>query len=260
MAQSKRTPSEIEMHKQAAAAPYPKYDMAGPAPAASSTVADQQHFLLLAHQPRAEPFVPVKNHLGEGPHYESPTSILRWVDIICKKFHTAHIEDGPKSHNVVQFEDPISVTVDIEGTDDEYIVGAKRGFAIINKKTGDFKYIKKFWSDLAKEERAARCPLVSNGQTGSPDDKTMYFTDSPTRGIFAYDFDPETGSMSNKRFFWKLTDEAGSILDGLTVDSEGYLWIAIHEGSRVIRVSPDGQEEPDHHEGMEDNLPRLWRA
>jgi len=39
--------------------------------------------------------------------------------------------------------------------DDDYIVGAKRGFAIVNKKTGDFKYIKKFWSDLAKEERFA---------------------------------------------------------------------------------------------------------
>ena len=70
----------------------------------------------------------------------------------------------------------------------------------------------------------------------------MYFTDSSTRGIFAYDFDPEAGSMSNKRVFWKLNDETGSVPDGLTVDAEGYLWIAIHEGSRVIRVSPEGQE------------------
>lgn len=233
-----------------------------------------------------QPFVPVKNHLGEGPHYEQSTGVLRWVDIIRKEIHTVNVVEGFKSHKVVQFEDPIGVTADIEGTDDEYIVGAKRGFAIVNKKTSDFKYIKKFWGDLAKEERMRANDgavdsrgrfwvgtmndfhmgkpqpegvlfrldpdltlheilhgvSIPNGIGWSPDDKTMYFTDSPTRSIFAYDFDPETGSMSNKRVLWKLTDETGSVPDGLTVDAEGYLWIAIHEGSRVIRVSPEGKE------------------
>ena len=49
------------------------------------------------------------------------------------------------------------MTADIEGTDDEYIVGAKAGFAILNKKTGDLKYIRKFWDDPAKEERFEIC-------------------------------------------------------------------------------------------------------
>ena len=49
----------------------------------------------------------MKNHLGEGPHYESSTGVLRWVDIIRKEIHTVNVEEGPKSHKVVQFEDPI---------------------------------------------------------------------------------------------------------------------------------------------------------
>lgn len=49
----------------------------------------------------------MKNHLGEGPHYEFSTGVLRWVDIIRKEIHTVTIEEGPKSHKVVEFEDPI---------------------------------------------------------------------------------------------------------------------------------------------------------
>ena len=46
-----------------------------------------------------------------------------------------------------------SVTADIEGTDDEYIVGAKAGYAIVNKQTGELRYIKKYWDDQEKEDR-----------------------------------------------------------------------------------------------------------
>lgn len=233
-----------------------------------------------------EPYVPVKNHLGEGPHYEPSTGILRWVDIIRNQIHTVDTKVGPSSHKVLQLDVPVGVTADIEGTDDEYIVGAKAGYAIVNKKTGELRYIKKFWDDQEKEERmrandgavdskgrfwmgtmndfhVGECNpegvlfrldadlslhrviegvTIPNGIGWSPDDKTMYFTDSPTQGIDAYDFDAETGTMSNKRQFWKISDGTGSVPDGLTVDAEGYLWVAIHEGSRVIRVSPEGKE------------------
>ncbi|KAF8471689.1 regucalcin like protein [Kalaharituber pfeilii] len=231
-----------------------------------------------------EPFVPVKNHLGEGPHYEASTGVLRWVDIISKEIHTVNVKEGPPSHKVLKLVDSVGFTADIVGREDEYIVGAKAGFAIVNKKTGSFRYIKKFWNDLEKEARAndgavdskgrlwmgtmndfhvgepqpegilfrldpdltlhemVRGVSIPNGIGWSLDDRLMYFIDSPSRSVFVYDFDSETGAISNKRVFWKLTDETGPFPDGLTVDSEGYLWIAIYEGSRVIRVSPTGEE------------------
>ncbi|KAL7266899.1 rRNA-processing protein cgr1 [Rhizina undulata] len=65
---------------------------------------------------------------------------------------------------------------------------------------------------------------------------------SPTRSVFVYDYDSETGTITNKRTFFTLTDEDEAVPDGCTVDTDGHLWIAIHEGSCVIRVSPDGRE------------------
>jgi sugar lactone lactonase YvrE len=80
----------------------------------------------------------------------------------------------------------------------------------------------------------------SNGLGWSPDNRTMYYTDSPTHTIFAYDFEPETGALHNERIFIK--DEDG-LPDGLTVDAEGYVWSAKWDGWRVVRYAPDGSIE-----------------
>jgi len=82
--------------------------------------------------------------------------------------------------------------------------------------------------------------------TGTADDKTMYFTDSPNVCVHAYDFDAETGAMTNQRVFFDIKKYYGDkyhgeVPDGCTIDSEDHLWIAIHEGSVVLRVSPEGK-------------------
>lgn len=81
---------------------------------------------------------------------------------------------------------------------------------------------------------------VSNGIGWSPDNKTMYFTDSMRQVILAYDFDPATGNISHRRPFVQVTEE-GVVPDGLTVDSEGYVWSAQWGGWKVVRYDPDGQ-------------------
>ena len=82
---------------------------------------------------------------------------------------------------------------------------------------------------------------VANGLGWSPDNTRMYFTDTPRRTIYVYDFDLLTGSIANRRPF--ITLEAGDgTPDGLTVDEEGCIWVAVWDAWRVSRYSPDGRE------------------
>jgi len=93
---------------------------------------------------------------------------------------------------------------------------------------------------LSEQGKIADIP-VSWERPGSPDDKTMYFTDSPSRGIYAYDYDSPTGTISNRRIFYQLDADEPGVLDGCTIDTEGNLWAAVHEGSRVVKLSPQGE-------------------
>ena len=81
---------------------------------------------------------------------------------------------------------------------------------------------------------------IPNGIGWSADDKTMFFTDSPTKSIFAFDFDVQAGTISNQRGFFHLEDDEG-VPDGFTIDSTGHFWVALCGGWRVIRVSPQGK-------------------
>lgn len=82
---------------------------------------------------------------------------------------------------------------------------------------------------------------ISNGLGWSPDNRTFYLTDSPLQKIFAYEFDLATGTLSNRRLLIDLTQES-YFPDGLTVDADGCLWVAMWDGWCVTRFDPTGQE------------------
>ncbi len=85
---------------------------------------------------------------------------------------------------------------------------------------------------------------ISNGIGWSPDDKMIYFVDSWRNTIYAYDFDLETGEISNRRPFVEMYQKDGyPVPDGLTVDSEGYVWCAIFGGFRIVRYDPSGKAD-----------------
>lgn len=83
---------------------------------------------------------------------------------------------------------------------------------------------------------------VGNGLAFSPDDRTMYVSDSwlEVSTIWAFDHDPATGAITNQRVFRTLDPEFGRP-DGATVDSEGFYWIAAVGGGRLLRLRPDGE-------------------
>ncbi|CAF9929859.1 hypothetical protein IMSHALPRED_008015 [Imshaugia aleurites] len=225
--------------------------------------------------------------LGEAPYYESSRHTLRFVDIVKEKLHIVDLEKGPSSLESFDLGTPVSTTADIEGSDGEIIVGAKRGYAIMNRKTKKLEYIKKVWEERdgpGKDERMrfndgvvdhegrywagtmndpkVKAPpknegtvfrldadmtlhrmienvSIPNGICFSLDEKIMYFIDSPTSNVFQFKYDRKTGDISDREVFYHV--EGDAVPDGMTMDVNGCLWIAICGGGKVIKVSPDAK-------------------
>jgi sugar lactone lactonase YvrE len=81
---------------------------------------------------------------------------------------------------------------------------------------------------------------ISNGLDWSLDGRTMFYVDSATAGIDAFDFDAESGTISRRRRLIAIERGAG-LPDGLTVDEDGCLWVALWEGGEVRRYDTAGQ-------------------
>lgn len=82
--------------------------------------------------------------------------------------------------------------------------------------------------------------IVGNGLGWSPDNSTMYFTDSGYGAIYAFDFDAAMGELSGRRVFAEVPAETG-MPDGLAVDADGFVWSAHWGGWRVTRYDPEGR-------------------
>jgi sugar lactone lactonase YvrE len=80
---------------------------------------------------------------------------------------------------------------------------------------------------------------ISNGIDWSPDGRTMYYVDSLTQCLDRFDFDPASGAIANRRTLARIAPADGSP-DGLTVDMEGAIWLALWGGSSLRRYLPDG--------------------
>lgn len=79
----------------------------------------------------------------------------------------------------------------------------------------------------------------SNSPCWSPDGGTLYFSDSWINTTYAYDYDPDTGSVSNRRPFVNTID-LGGVPDGATVDAQGLFWVAVFRAGKIVAYRPDG--------------------
>jgi sugar lactone lactonase YvrE len=102
--------------------------------------------------------------------------------------------------------------------------------------------------DAGRLDKMAGDITVSNGLAWSPDARTMYWADTQAHRVDAFDFDVGDGSLSRRRIFLQFPLKApaqdlagyGGRPDGAAVDVEGGYWVAMFEGARVLRFTPDG--------------------
>lgn len=81
---------------------------------------------------------------------------------------------------------------------------------------------------------------IPNGLGWNDKDDTFFWTDSPTKTIFAFDYNADTGEISNRRPFFVLDNEE-AVPDGFAMDVDGCIWSALHGAGKVIRISPEGK-------------------
>ena len=81
----------------------------------------------------------------------------------------------------------------------------------------------------------------ANGLAWSPDGHVMYFTDSHTNLVWAFDYNAETGTLENRRVFLDLSEQ-GHIVDGATVDATGNYWLTVPFKGKVLAFDPSGKQ------------------
>jgi sugar lactone lactonase YvrE len=82
---------------------------------------------------------------------------------------------------------------------------------------------------------------LSNGLGWSPDGRQMYLIDSQPGTVWRYDYDLDTGAMSDPEVLLQVSRQGGVMPDGLTVDDDGCLWVALWGAGECHRYSPDGR-------------------
>lgn len=79
---------------------------------------------------------------------------------------------------------------------------------------------------------------LGNGLAWSRDGRTFYYIDTMLHNVQVFDFDPDTRSLSNGREAFAIPAELG-LPDGMTIDCEGKLWVAMFGGGAVLRFDPE---------------------
>ena len=220
----------------------------------------------------AHPLLERRFLLGEGPAYDGRTDTLSWVDI---KTGALFLWDLKKK-NLEEIQTGQSLGAAVPTIKGKFIGAMTAGIYLIEKdnlafvcrppeltdnfRLNDAKCDQKgrlwfgtcrlfknagegslFRLDPSGQSPGGTCsrvlagPRTSNGLAWSLDNKTMYYIDTPEKRIDAFDFDLETGAIDNRRPAVIFPD---SFHDGMTIDSEGMLWVALWGGNKVVRCDP----------------------
>jgi sugar lactone lactonase YvrE len=213
---------------------------------------------------------------GEGPIWDERRGELLWVDIGAGRLHRGRPGPGGVEHlGTLQIGEPLAAVAMAQ--DDGWVVAAGPGFARLGPdgaltwlarpeegrpelrmNDGACDHAGRFWAGSMAYDETPRAgalyrldpdgsahvmvtaTTISNGLGWSADGATMWFADSGTGTVDVFDFDVQDGTPANRRTVIRIAPEEGAP-DGLTVDAEDHVWIAVWDGGEVRRYTPAGE-------------------
>ena len=215
--------------------------------------------------------IPGDDFLGEGPHWDADSGVLHWVDILAPALVSS--DEKVRERRVMPL--PELTGFAIPRRSGGFVLGGETGIHAL-RPDGSMEKLadpeadrpgnrfndgkcdamgRLFLGSLAISTEPGQGALwryvdgeatrvldgitVANGLGWSPDNRTFYFADTGARTIWAFDYDLEKGALGDRRVFATFDGESG-VPDGLTVDTEGGVWVAMWDGWCVQRFLPDG--------------------
>jgi sugar lactone lactonase YvrE len=222
----------------------------------------------------ADTLLPNVATLAEGPRWDTRTQRLLWVDIEGCALH--EYDPGADDDRAIALpsmvgsvaltEDPGRVLVgladrlarvDLETGDVEPLAGFPHSRDGMRANDGNVDPAGRFWiGTMCLDEAPDSAALyrydpdgslttvlepvsLSNGLGWAAGEQRMYYIDSPTKRVDVLDYDPETGEVADRRPFARIEDGVG-VPDGLALDVEDGVWVALYGGAQVRRYGPSG--------------------
>ena len=213
--------------------------------------------------------------LGEGPVWDPVAQRLLWVDILGQLVHRF---DPTTGTDVVVLKAPSDVGAVAPRANGGLVLALADGFWLVDPgaagprphrlviadrpelrfNDGKVDLDGRFWAGTAaygkhpgagalfridpdgEVETMLEGITTSNGLAWSDDGRTLYYIDSPTRRVDAFDYDPASGTLSGRRTVVRMPDDLPGVPDGMTIDRAGTLWIALWNCWAVHRYLADG--------------------
>ncbi len=211
--------------------------------------------------------------LGEGPCWDAAEATLYWIDVPVGRVHALDAAGQHRSWDAGQPVGAVALRASgglvLAAADGFYtldtgtgavapLAGVDHGRPGVRMNDGSCDRAGRFYAgSMAADESPGQGALyrldpdhsltrlmsgigISNGIGWSPDDRQMYYVDSLDHSLDVFDYDAVTGEVSGRRPVAGIGGGGGAVPDGLTVDAEGGIWVAVWGGGAVLRYGPDG--------------------
>jgi sugar lactone lactonase YvrE len=215
---------------------------------------------------------------GECCRWDDVRAELNWVDVPTGRFFRAKADDAQiEVIRTYEIDGILTAVAPLENRGEGWIIGSNQSISLLDEEgtvhevaspeahnapgvvtnDGAADPWGRFWiGSMAVDAEAGRGSLyryheesgvelmlanvtISNGLGWSPDQRTMYYVDSGTGTIHTFDVN-ETGEICNKQLWVQFDLEREGTPDGLCVDADGAIWVAVWGGYEVRRYSPSG--------------------
>lgn len=213
----------------------------------------------------------VRAQLGEGAFWNHQSQTFYWVDIEGKSLNIYHPQTGQNR----SLPTPSRIGTVVPADDSTAVVALEDGIYLMHTESGELEVLAPIEADqpqnrfndgkcdpagrlwvgsmpYAQDHPGAKVYMVrgdgsyetkiaavtiSNGIVWTADQKTMYYIDTPTGQIRAYDFELSTGALSRERVAVEVPESLG-YPDGMAIDAEDKLWVGLWNGGAVARFDP----------------------